>query len=71
MNLRELRESCLLTQGEVKDETGIENSTLSKIENAIHDPHAGTLRKLAGCYDVDYKVIRDALMETRERMVEV
>ena len=71
MDLRQLRASCLLTQGDVKDETGIEQATLSKIENSIHDPHMETLRKLADCYDVDYSIITNALKETRERRVKV
>jgi transcriptional regulator with XRE-family HTH domain len=68
-NLRELRESCLLTQGEVQGQTGIQASTLSKIENAIHIPRAETLRKLADCYDVDYSDILDALAQTREGLL--
>ena len=69
MNLKQLRKSCLLTQGDVQGETGIEQATLSKIENGVHSPQIPTLRKLAECYDVDYKVLLEALAETRERSV--
>ena len=66
MDLRELRESCLLTLADVFYEMGIQRSNLSKIENGVHYPTPSTLRKLAEMYEVDFAVIRQAANNTRQ-----
>ena len=66
MDLRELRESCLLTLADVFNETGIQPSNLSKVEHGVHAPTLSTLRKLADIYDVDFAIIRQAASRTQE-----
>lgn len=65
MTLRELRESKGLTQVQVADTGGIEQTTVSQLElGKIVDPRHSTLKALATVYDCDLQVVVDALAES-------
>ena len=64
MDLKDLRESRLITQKEVEDETGLSKEQLSRIENGHNNPQPSTLRKLAGCYRVSVETIIEAKNKT-------
>lgn len=69
MDLRELRESKLLSARDVARQSGIDASTLSRIERGLQKPYPATLRKLAAVYKVRLDVIADAAKITREGKV--
>ena len=64
MDLKDLRESRLITQKEVEDETGLSKEQLSRIENGHNNPQVSTLRKLAACYRVSVETIIEAKNQT-------
>lgn len=52
--LRSLRNSKHMSMAEVRKQTGITNSRLSKLENdQIADPSISVICKLSNCYEVD------------------
>ena len=64
MDLKDLRESRLITQKEVEDETGLSKEQLSRTENGHNAPQPSTLRKLAACYCVSVETIIEAKNKT-------
>ncbi|MGV3202287.1 helix-turn-helix domain-containing protein (plasmid) [Limosilactobacillus reuteri] len=52
--LRSLRNSKHMSMAEVRKQTGITNSRLSKLENdQVADPSISVICKLSNCYEVD------------------
>ena len=52
--LRRLRNSKHMSMAEVRKQTGITNSRLSKLENdQVADPSISVICKLSNCYEVD------------------
>jgi transcriptional regulator with XRE-family HTH domain len=65
VTLRELRETKGLTQVQVADAGGIEQTTISQLElGKIQDPRHSTLQKLATVYDVEVQDVVAALAES-------
>jgi transcriptional regulator with XRE-family HTH domain len=51
--LREVRTSRLLTQSELSEKSGVNTTTIVRIERNQVEPHFRTIRKLAKALDVD------------------
>lgn len=51
--LRELRTRRLLTQGELSERSGVNATTIVRVERNQVEPHFRTIRKLAKALDVD------------------
>lgn len=66
MDLRELRESKLLTQADVSRATGLSEGQLSKIENGHNKPRASTIRALAEAMGVEPNVVLRASIESQQ-----
>lgn len=65
MTLRELRERKKLSQADVADKSGVEQTTVSQLElGKVRDPRISTLEKLADVYQVKLQVVVDALAES-------
>lgn len=61
MTLRELREKKKLSQAEVAERSGVEQTTVSQLElGKVRDPRISTLEKLATVYDVKLQIVVDA-----------
>lgn len=52
-NLKRERESRVLTQKMLADQSGVGYPTISRIENDRVDPHFSTIRKLAEALGID------------------
>ena len=62
MTLRQMRESRTLTQEQVAAETGLDQTTISQIENGrVRDPRYSTLVALASVYRVSVEEIASAI----------
>ena len=63
--LRSLRNSKHMSMADVREQTGITNSRLSKLENdQITDPSISVICKLSKCYEVDViNVLNEAGMD--------
>lgn len=62
MTLRELREKKTLSQADVAQKSGVEQTTVSQLElGKVRDPRISTLEKLATVYGVRLQVVVDAL----------
>lgn len=61
MTLRDLREKKTLSQAEVAQRSGVEQTTVSQLElGKVRDPRISTLEKLAAVYGVRLQVVVDA-----------
>ena len=57
VRLREVRESLLVTQGELSKRSGVGEATISRIESGHHLPRFSTIHKLANALGVDPKAL--------------
>lgn len=65
MTLRELREKRKLSQAEVAERGGMDQTTVSQIElGKIRDPRISTFEKLSDVYEVKLQVVLDAFSAT-------
>ena len=66
--LRSLRNSKHMSMADVREQTGITNSRLSKLENdQITDPSISVICKLSKCYGVDVvNVLNEAGMDIKK-----
>ena len=52
--LQRARRRALLTQTQLADKAGVGLATVVRIEkDQVHNPHVGTLRKLAGALEIE------------------
>jgi transcriptional regulator with XRE-family HTH domain len=65
MDLRELRESRVMTQTEVALKMGIEGSTVARLETGAHKPRPKTIRKLAEALGVSVTKVHQAVIVTK------
>ena len=63
IRLREVRESRLMTQGELARRAGVTAITISRLERGMHRPRFATVRRLAEALGVQPQ----ALVEGRGR----
>ncbi len=67
MDLRELRESRVMTQADVAASMGVESSAVARLEAGGHKPRPSTLRKLAEALGVDVMVVHRSAIATKLR----
>lgn len=65
MTLRELRESRKLTQAELADQSGCEQTTISQLElGKVRDPRYSTIEAIAGVLNTTPAVVAAAIRAT-------
>ncbi len=67
MTLEELRTSRSYSQIEVARELQVTAAAVSKWESGLAKPQAVNIRGLAKLYNVEIKVIQDAIIETSKK----
>ena len=55
--VKEAREAAGLTQAELADRSGIPQSHISRIENAVHSPSRKTLERIAEALGIELKIL--------------
>ena len=67
MDLRELRESRVMTQAEVALKMGVESSAVARLEAGGHKPRPSTIRKLAEALGVSVTECHKSVIATKVR----
>lgn len=65
MDLRELRESRVMTQAEVAAKMGVDASAVNRFETGKHKPFPSTVRKYAAALGVDVMKVHKAVIATK------
>lgn len=65
MDLRELRESRVMTQADVAKLMGVEASAVARLEAGGHKPRPATIRKMAEALGVSVTKVHQAVIVTK------